>query len=161
MKKLQRNQPSEIRTLQLKELLIEAARKCENKTPKPALRLCEQDGSISVDKDRFVMAITHLIANAQDATPANGFIDVSLTIDQSTATISIEDNGSGMDEEFISQRLFKPFDSTKEGKGMGIGAYQAKEIASDLGGSLNVISSPGEGSTFNMVLPLVNISTVN
>lgn len=159
LQKLQRNQPAEIRSLSLRELLIEASRKCQNKKPVPTLRLNGNDGTINADRDRLVMAITHLITNAQDATPKNGFIDVSLLFEGKNAVITIEDSGIGMDEEFIKTRLFKPFDSTKEGKGMGIGAYQAKEIAIELGGSLNIISAPGEGSAFTLLLPLINAPT--
>jgi len=155
LKKLQPDVPSEIRTFTLKDILLEATRKCQDKKPIPALRLNANDGRINADKDRLVMAITHLINNAQDATPNNGFIDVSLNIESGAAEIVIEDSGSGMDEHFIKTRLFKPFDSTKEGKGMGIGVYQAKEIALELMGTLNVVSIPEEGSTFTMHLPLL------
>ncbi len=156
LKKLQTSEPNEIRNLSLHELLIEAVRKCETKKPAPTLRLCENDGTINADRDRLLMAITHLIINAQDATPNSGFVDVSLNINQGQAHIEIEDSGQGMDEYFLKTRLFKPFDSTKEGKGMGIGAYQAKEIATTLGGSLSVQSTPEEGSTFTLCLPQVN-----
>ena len=59
--------------------------------------------------------------------------------------IDITDTGSGMTPEFIRDRLFRPFDSTKGAQGMGIGAYQAREFARKLGGDLNVQSSPGRG----------------
>jgi signal transduction histidine kinase len=59
-----------------------------------------------------------------------------------------------MDEDFIRDRLFKPFFSTKASKGMGVGAYQAREYVRSLGGAVNVDSTPGEGTTFTIRLPL-------
>ena len=66
----------------------------------------------------------------------------------------ISDTGSGMSPEFVSERLFRPFDSTKGSQGMGIGAYQAREYVRMLGGQLEVKSALGEGSTFSLRLPL-------
>ena len=64
------------------------------------------------------------------------------------------DDGAGMDEEFLRQRLFRPFDSTKGSKGMGIGAYQVREYARSLGGDVEVWSAPGRGTRFCIRLPL-------
>ena len=55
---------------------------------------------------------------------------------------------------FVRQRLFRPFDSTKGSKGMGIGAYQAREFIRSVGGDINVASQPGVGTTFTIRLPL-------
>jgi signal transduction histidine kinase len=59
-----------------------------------------------------------------------------------------------MDEDFIRNRLFKPFFTTKASRGMGIGAYQAREYVRSLGGTLHVDSTPGEGTVFAIELPL-------
>jgi signal transduction histidine kinase len=59
-----------------------------------------------------------------------------------------------MDEDFIRERLFRPFFTTKASKGMGIGAYQAREYVRSLGGTLAVASTPGEGTRFTLRLPL-------
>ena len=99
------------------------------------------------------MAIVHLIVNAQEATPGSGYVNVTMTIRENTATIEIEDNGSGMDKAFIVERLFKPFDTTKSGKGMGIGVYQAREYINNLKGTFTVISTPGKGTKFTITLP--------
>ena len=53
-----------------------------------------------------------------------------------------------MDAEFVRHRLFRPFDSTKGSKGMGIGAYQVREYARSLGGDVEVQSRPGKGHGF-------------
>ena len=59
-----------------------------------------------------------------------------------------------MTAEFIRDRLFRPFDSTKGSKGMGIGAYQVREYIRQLGGSVEVSSSPGQGTRFSISLPV-------
>ena len=66
--------------------------------------------------------------------------------------VGIEDQGPGMSAEFIRDRLFKPLSSTK-GSGFGIGTYQAREIMRELGGSIDVSSVPGQGTTMILVLP--------
>jgi signal transduction histidine kinase len=58
-----------------------------------------------------------------------------------------------MSEEFIRERLFKPFDSTKSA-GMGIGVFESREYITELGGALEVTSQPALGTTFKVVLPL-------
>ncbi len=66
----------------------------------------------------------------------------------------VEDTGAGMDADFVRDRLFRPFDSTKGSKGMGIGAYQVREYIRLLGGDVEVQSSPGHGTRFAVSLPL-------
>jgi signal transduction histidine kinase len=59
-----------------------------------------------------------------------------------------------MSEEFIRERLFKPFESTKSA-GMGIGVFESQEYIQELGGVLEVRSVPAQGSTFTITLPLL------
>ncbi len=59
-----------------------------------------------------------------------------------------------MSREFVQDRLFKPFDTTKGSKGMGIGAYQVREYVQSLGGRVEVESEPGRGTQFRLLLPL-------
>ena len=58
-----------------------------------------------------------------------------------------------MTPEFIRDRLFKPFDSTKGVQGMGIGVYQAREFARKYGGDLQVQSAVSKGTTMTLTLP--------
>ncbi len=156
LKKLQQNEPSEFRSLEVHKVLMEAVKKCQNNKPVPSLRIEANTLRVNADLDRLVMTLTHIIKNAQEATDRKGFVDVTLTNDQGQASITVEDNGIGMDDEFIRNRLFKPFVTTKSGKGMGIGVYQTKEYISSLGGQVTVVSTPDEGSTFTIKLPANN-----
>jgi signal transduction histidine kinase len=67
-------------------------------------------------------------------------------------TISIADKGVGMDSDFVRNRLFQPFSSSKPG-GFGIGAFEARALVTAMGGRLGVDSSPGKGTTFTITLP--------
>jgi signal transduction histidine kinase len=71
-----------------------------------------------------------------------------------TALLTVTDTGIGMSRDFIQERLFKPFDTTKGSKGMGIGAYQVREYVQSLGGRVEVRSEPGAGTRFALRLPL-------
>lgn len=153
LRKLQQNEPSELRSLELHKALMEAVKKCKGSRPVPSLRLEDTDLKINADQDRLIMTLTHIIKNAQEATDSGGFVDVTLRGQGNDAIITVEDNGVGMDTEFIRNYLFKPFVTTKSGKGMGIGVYQTRELISSLGGSVTVDSTPGEGTTFTITLP--------
>ncbi len=98
--------------------------------------------------------IGHLIRNAQDATDDDGRIIVRLFRRDTRAIIEVQDTGSGMDQTFIKERLFRPFESTKGKSGMGIGVHEARDYIHKLGGELEVISRVGEGTTFRIQLPI-------
>ena len=98
--------------------------------------------------------IENLIHNAQDATPDDGEVRVSLDCKEDRVEILVEDNGCGMDAAFVRDRLFRPFDTTKGDTGMGIGAYECKEYVSSLGGEIRVESQPGSGTSMRVILPL-------
>ncbi len=111
---------------------------------------------VQADPDRLAAVIEHAIRNAQEATAGAGVVTVELlrgAEDKREARVTVVDNGQGMDEDFVRHRLFRPFDSTKGVKGMGIGAYQVRQYARDLGGDVEVWSSPGEGTRFTIRLP--------
>jgi signal transduction histidine kinase len=83
-------------------------------------------------------------------------VSVTLKTTENWAEIQVVDTGSGMDDRFIRERLFQPFDSTK-GTGMGIGAYECKSYVEELGGDILVASDPGRGSRFTLRIPLPSI----
>lgn len=78
----------------------------------------------------------------------------SIPLEVDVASLSVADTGTGMSEDFLKERLFKPFDTTKGSKGMGIGAYQVREYVKSIGGRLKVRSHPGRGTCITLLLPL-------
>ncbi|MBC3765796.1 XrtA/PEP-CTERM system histidine kinase PrsK [Neptunicella marina] len=129
--------------------------RCQTLAPLPILS-SGQDCTLELDAEKLGNVLFHILNNAQQATEDNGKIDVRLRIDSTTDTaiIEIEDNGCGMDSDFIKNRLFKPFDTTKGNAGMGIGAYDAKSHIEKIGGTLEVSSTPGVGTQFSISLPI-------
>jgi len=110
--------------------------------------------SIILDEESFFSVMNHLIQNAQEATNNNGWVKVTLLVQESKAVIKVSDNGCGMSENFIKTRLFKPFDTTKGNAGMGIGVFEAKQFFEGMNGSLTVESIEGKGSTMIVSIPL-------
>ena len=144
----------------LSKLLAEACNTCADRQPAPQFRFSSEDVRVEMDREKLNMAIVHAIRNAQDATPADGRIDVRLLADGRNALIEVADTGTGMAAAFIRDRLFKPFDSTKGSKGMGIGAYQIRETLRAAGGDIDVSSEMGKGTIVRMRLPLAHAASV-
>ena len=110
------------------------------------------DAVVVGHEDRLEHVISHLLQNAIDATPATGIIRVRIEAEDRFVVVVIADTGSGMTPEFMRDRLFRPFQTTKE-SGMGIGVYESTQYVSGLGGSLEVDSQPGVGTTMRIRLP--------
>ena len=108
--------------------------------------------AVVADEDRLRAVVAHLIDNALEATSDGGRVDVRLTARAGDAIVEVEDNGTGMEEEFIRNELFRPFRTTKDG-GFGIGAYESREFVRELGGRMDVDSVHGQGTTIRISLP--------
>jgi putative PEP-CTERM system histidine kinase len=104
------------------------------------------------DPARIEQIVSHLIQNAIDASAPGEAIILRIGDDGDGVTIDVVDCGSGMSPVFVRDRLFKPFDSTKAG-GFGIGAFEARQLASAMRGRLDVHSREGEGTRFRLTLP--------
>jgi signal transduction histidine kinase len=78
-------------------------------------------------------------------------VTVRVTREGDEAVVEVTDNGPGMSPEFVRERLFKPFESTKAA-GMGIGAYESQQYVQGLGGRIDVDSAEGRGTTVRLVL---------
>ena len=115
--------------------------------------------TVVADAEPLDAVLQHLIRNAQDASSSGNPVTVDLTVHDGMAVVGIEDRGCGMDEAFIRQRLFRPFDSTKGAAGMGVGAYQAREFARAHGGDIGIDSTPGEGTRVTIRLPVAAATT--
>jgi putative PEP-CTERM system histidine kinase len=138
----------------LRSLLERAVAERSVQVPRPVLRV--ESGAaalVCVDPERLQAVLRNVIQNAQDATDKHGHVAVTLRADADSVIVDVVDNGCGMDEEFIRERLFRPFDSTKGLAGMGIGAYECKALVALAGGRVDVDSNPGRGTRFSIRLP--------
>ena len=111
---------------------------------------------VAANAEKLSNVFYHLISNAQQATPDDGSVAITVSDAATPGMIQIDiiDSGEGMTPEFIDHRLFKPFDTTKGNAGMGIGAYDAKQYIEEIGGKLTVQSRENLGSTFTLLLPI-------
>jgi putative PEP-CTERM system histidine kinase len=122
--------------------------------PQPVLTVNDPGLTVLADWERLERVVGHLIQNAIEATPKDGRVEIELARVGEAVVIRITDDGEGMTEEFIRERLFKPFESTKSA-GMGIGVFESREYIQELGGVLEVTSVPTRGSTFTITLPML------
>jgi CheY-like chemotaxis protein len=129
---------------------------------------------ILADSGQIDQVIMNLVINAQDAMPHGGVITIETSVvDSETASLpelrevqpgppvmlSVSDNGIGMDEE-TCKKIFEPFFTTKElGKGTGLGLATVYGIICQHGGTVQVISNPGTGTTFKLYFPSSAIVT--
>ena len=104
-------------------------------------------------EERLERIIGHVVQNAFDATDSSGRVWVQLDRSSGWARIVVGDTGHGMSAEFVRDRLFKPFQTTKQ-SGMGIGAYESFQYVQELGGRIEVDSEPSKGTTVTLFVPL-------
>ncbi len=134
-------------------LVQEVASRKSERLPAPEVTCDCGDCHAVVEKGRLANVLAHLIDNAQQATPEDGFVKLDVVKNDSVIIIRIVDNGHGMDGEFIDKRLFKPFDTTKGNAGMGIGMYECREFIRELGGEIYVESEPDKGTSIALHVP--------
>ena len=110
--------------------------------------------------DRLERVIGHLVQNAFEAVEASDAADpqvrVTVTRSDDAVMVEVSDNGIGMAPEFIRDRLFKPFSSSKQ-SGMGIGTYESRQYVRSIGGEIDVESRLQHGSTFRVTLRTADV----
>jgi putative PEP-CTERM system histidine kinase len=159
LQKLSRSEsPEHLAPLRIARVLKQAVALKAAYEPKPVLQIDDTELTVLADSERLERVIGHLIQNAIEATPRDGTVTIHLGRRDDAVLVRITDSGEGMSEEFIRERLFKPFESTKSA-GMGIGAFESREYIQELGGQLGVTSAPSLGTTFNISLPLYRAET--
>ena len=111
---------------------------------------------VEVDPAQFEAAIVNAVVNARDAMPNGGKIVLAASLEPGApglVRISITDNGMGMPDR-VKDRAFDPFFTTKEvGKGTGLGLSQIHGFAAQAGGSAEIDSREGQGTTVSIILP--------
>ncbi len=117
---------------------------------------CPEDLTVSHDSKWTSEALFNLLDNAVKYTPASGKIAVSVVLWEMYVEIKVTDTGKGISESnqaAIFQRFYRE-EEVHEQQGVGIGLYLAREIVMRQGGYIKVVSEPGKGSEFSIMLPL-------
>lgn len=115
---------------------------------------------VAGDCELLKRVLENLINNAIQAMEGSGTITLrSTVVSEHTRSpvlqFSVIDDGPGMTEEFVRERLFRPFATTKK-RGLGLGLYQCRSIVRAHGGTLRVQSRPGQGTAFHLLLKAVS-----
>ena len=119
------------------------------------------DGGVKIDPGQFEQAIVNLVVNARDAMPKGGRLTImtghQVSVDLGPCVlVRVTDTGTGMDEA-TKARIFEPFFTTKEqGRGTGLGLAMVYGFVKQSGGQIEVQSTPGEGTTFGIRLPMAH-----
>ena len=150
----------ERKPIELAVLLFDAAR-----DHKPAAVAKNLDFAIEIDPGvgatrgdakRLRQAVDHLLDNAIAFTPAGGRILFHASGDQKSALIVVSDNGPGMDaaaQAAALDRFSRITEARDGGSALGLGLPLAKQFVEAHGGTLTLMSEPGEGTAISVVLP--------
>ena len=107
---------------------------------------------VYVDPQQMVQVLGNLVVNAYQAMKEGGNLTISAQAEEGQVTLSVADTGCGIPEENMTQ-LFQPLFTTRA-RGIGLGLAVSKSLVEANGGSIEVISEVGKGSTFTVRLPL-------
>ena len=108
---------------------------------------------IFIDFDKIKQAIFNIVKNAMESISGRGYITLSVEQEgREWAKVKISDTGGGLSSEEMEQ-IFNPDYTTKE-KGLGLGLALAHEIIQGHSGEIRVMSEPGTGTTFEILLPM-------
>jgi signal transduction histidine kinase len=108
------------------------------------------------DRQRLEQVIVNLLSNACDASPPGAHVRIAGALDaaQERMSLRVSDRGTGMSPE-VAKRVFEPFFTTKQpGQGTGLGLTLVYSIVVEQGGTIDVASAPGEGTTVTVELPV-------
>ncbi len=108
------------------------------------------DARIEVPPTALAIAIASLLRNALEVD--EGTVTLDASVDDAGVTFRVEDHGPGMDPDVLA-RVGEPFNTDKEGQGLGLGLFLVHTLAQQLDGRLDIDSRPGAGTSVRLVLP--------
>jgi putative PEP-CTERM system histidine kinase len=109
-------------------------------------------------EERLEHVLGHLVQNALDASRPGDPVHVRVFRDDGGAVLEVQDRGVGMTEDYVRERLGKPFETTKPA-GMGIGVYESSQYLASVGGRLAIDSVPDRGTRVRVHLPLNDVTS--
>jgi len=107
---------------------------------------------LTTDPDILEKILENIIVNATEAVGDDGVITIAVGIEGDSPVFTITDNGIGMTDEYIREKLFKPFQTTKK-EGTGLGLWQVKNMADQLRARVDVKPNQDRGVTVSVWLP--------
>lgn len=118
------------------------------------------DGSVVVHADysKVEEVVINLLNNASDALESRGKIVLQIYKKGDRGCFEVEDNGAGIPAD-SQEQVFEPFFTTKGSAGTGLGLYLCKKIINEAGGTIDMSSTPGQGTCFTICLPLSESDT--
>ncbi len=144
--------------IDLNQVIDRATGFCEHVVNKYGVTLIREYAELprfQAVRQNLVQVFVNLITNACHATPPGGEVVITTARDRDDALVTVTDTGSGMDAAVVA-RIFEPFFTTKpDGKGTGLGLSIVQGIIENHGGSISVVSEPGNGTVFTIRLPMV------
>jgi two-component system sensor histidine kinase BaeS len=112
--------------------------------------------TVEIDPDRLAQALGNIVSNAIKFTPRRGSVEIHAGIEKDSIWIRVRDSGPGIPPE-EQERVFTPFYRGSVGsrfpQGMGLGLSIARDLVNAHGGSIELDSALGAGSTFTIWLP--------
>ena len=124
------------------------------------LKLPSEGVHVEVDEAGLEAVLLNLTVNARDAMPKGGYLSLTVGIAEASASIVITDTGTGMPEA-VRKRATEPFFTTKErGHGTGLGLSMVAGFVKQSHGSLKIQSVEGQGTTIEILLPLVRATAL-
>jgi signal transduction histidine kinase len=108
---------------------------------------------VEADRSQLEQVVVNLVLNARDAMPRGGKLVISTTEAEGWVRLRVQDTGVGI-EAAVRPHIFEPFFTTKEpGRGTGLGLATVLGIVEQQGGRIALETAPGEGATFEVILP--------
>jgi putative PEP-CTERM system histidine kinase len=138
----------------LRRLIRDHVAELKNLIEPRHVHIADVDTPVVIDTNGLLSVIDNMLQNAREAAGLTGQVELWLRSERGWASLEVKDDGPGMSPEFIHRQLFKPFASTKT-SGYGIGMYQSRDLIERYGGSLEVDSIVGRGTTLRVRLPVV------
>ncbi len=139
--------------------LAELASQLEREAPARDVRTVvevrsrDQDEPVRLARQAFCRAVGNLVRNAVQASPPGGVVHVHLALYDGSLEAIVRDNGTGMTPEVLA-RVGEPFFTTKDpGEGIGLGLFLTRTLVEQMGGSLEIQSTYGVGTTARITVP--------
>jgi PAS domain S-box-containing protein len=152
---------AELEPLDVNKLVLDVLSLLEPQLGGASVKLRKELGErlprVRGNENRLQQVFFNLFLNAKDAMPKGGWLTLVTRADDDTVIVEIKDTGHGIRKEHI-KRIYDPFFTTKGiGRGTGLGLSVSYGILQEHGGTIFVDSVPGKGTTFQVMLPALEV----